>query len=101
METLISLFIGAAVTWIIAWFYYKKAGDKLRKEAAELRKLNSIILTALERQGWAKLNRDKSGNIIGFIFEYTGSVGIRLGSSVETEFVPANELNQVKLENGT
>lgn len=27
-EALISTTVGAAITWLVAWFYYKRAGDE-------------------------------------------------------------------------
>lgn len=73
--TVVSIVIGAAVTWAVAWYYYKRAGDELRDEARELRKLISMVLTAMERQGSARLSRDTEGNIVGFVFEYEGNGG--------------------------
>ncbi len=93
--SLISLLAGAFVTWIVARYYYMRAGDELRQEASELRKLNSMILQALEKKGWVKLDRDASGKILGFVFEYAGSGEIHLGISSETEFVQKSNKEQL------
>ena len=78
------------ITWIVGFVYYKRAGDELRGETAELRKPMTIVLTAMEQQGWAKLNRDSSGQISGFVFEITpgtseltfsGSLGLAAGGT--------------------
>lgn len=89
--------IGAVITVVVAWYYYKRAGDELREESAKLRKLMSIMLTAMERQGLAKLNRDASGNIIGFDFEHAATGGAVVGGEATVEFSSsqpnANESN--------
>jgi hypothetical protein len=86
MGTIINVILGGIITWFLAWYYYKRAGEELRHEAEKLRKLNSMILIALEKQGWVKLNRDKDGNITGFLFEYAGNIPLHLGISSHTEF---------------
>jgi hypothetical protein len=91
--TLVSTVVGAAVTWVAARHYFKRAGDELRHESQQLRKLVSMVLTAMEQQGTAKLNRDAEGNIIGFVFEHVGSGGVKVGGSAPTEFIPANRGN--------
>jgi hypothetical protein len=85
----VSIAIGAAVTWAVAWYYYKRAGDELQGEAKELRKLISMVLTAMEHQGSAKLNRDAKGNIVGFVFEYEGGGALRFGGLLESKHAPA------------
>ncbi|MGH8752468.1 MAG: hypothetical protein ACREUJ_01075 [Burkholderiales bacterium] len=92
--TIVSVLIGAAVTWLVAWCYYKRAGDELRGEAAELRKLMTMMLIAMERQGWAKLNRDAAGNITGFIFEHVAEGGLSYHGSLDTKFIPGKPSNK-------
>ncbi len=41
----VSVLVGAVVTWLFAWFYYKKAGDELREEAKNLAKQTTNILS--------------------------------------------------------
>jgi hypothetical protein len=89
METLIGIVIGVASTWLFAHIYYKRAGDELRAEATDLRKLISMVLTSMEHQGFAKLNRDASGNITGFVYKYAASGGIKFEGSAMVEFVSA------------
>jgi len=65
---LVSILIGGAITWICAWFYYKRAGDELRKEAAFLQKATSAIIYLLEhREAEVKVQRDDAGRTVGFI----------------------------------
>lgn len=87
--TVVSIFVGAVITWAVAHIYYKRAGDQLRAEAANLRELVSMILTSMEHQGLAKLNRDSAGNITGFVYEHIGTGGVKVGGSAKVEFVSA------------
>jgi hypothetical protein len=49
--------------------YYLKAGRELLTETVVLRRLNEIMLHAMEDSGTVKLNRDGSFNIIGRIVD--------------------------------
>ena len=48
---IVSVSTGAAITWLFAWHYYKKAGDELKAEAFRLRRTTEIILRWLEARG--------------------------------------------------
>ena len=67
METIISVLIGGAITWFFAWWYYRNASKELLIESAKLKKLNELMLAGMEYNGWLKLNRNKDGEITGFI----------------------------------
>ncbi len=86
---IVGVVLGGLITWAVAHFYYKRAGDELRTEAAELRKLGSMTLTAMEYQGLTKLNRDSNGKIVGFVFEHVGTGGMKFGGSAKVESVSA------------
>ncbi len=65
---LFSLFVGSAVTWFCASFYFKRAGDHLRAEAARLKQTNSAILYFLEHPGASiEVQRDADGHPVGLI----------------------------------
>lgn len=66
MSTVLGIFIGGIITWLVAWYYYREAGQELKNEAAELRRLNALMLHGMEYAGWIKLSRDNSGQILGF-----------------------------------
>jgi hypothetical protein len=72
--TILSVLIGGAITWLVSWFYYRRAGRELRQEAAELRRLSALILDALETAGIAALTRDSVGRIVGITIRGTGSI---------------------------
>jgi hypothetical protein len=63
---ILSLAVGALVTWWVARHYYQRTTQDLLKEAAELRRLNSLMLHGMEDAGWIKLDRDSTGKILGF-----------------------------------
>ncbi len=52
--------------------FYLLAGRRLQVEAQNLRRLNTLILHALEEAGQIQLNRDASDNIIGFTLQLSG-----------------------------
>ena len=71
LPNIVSGFVGVAiggfVTYLVSRHYYKKAGDELKQEATELRRLANLVLHGLEDAGSVKLNRDTSGKVIGLI----------------------------------
>lgn len=68
-QSLIGTAVGALVTWIVARFYYKRAGDELHKEAEALRHETSTILSWLEHSDTVKeLIRDEDGAVAGIAF---------------------------------
>ena len=77
--TILAFVIGVLSNWLFAHVYYRRAASELKVEAAQLRNLMRIMLLCMEEQGWAKLNRDASGNIIGFKFERWGSEQLKFG----------------------
>jgi hypothetical protein len=58
--------IGAMVTIGASQYYYRKGGEDLQRQTGELKKLNSMMLTGMERMKWIELERDTKGGIIGF-----------------------------------
>lgn len=63
IETILSVLIGAAITWLVSWYYYKRAGDELKIEAERLQRTNEMILRWLEVDGNnIKIIRDDAGN---------------------------------------
>jgi len=70
---LVTVFLGGLITWLAAWWYYKRAGDQLRAEAELLRKANMAIVYMLEHLGAAiEVRRDAAGNPIGLIVSAVG-----------------------------
>lgn len=84
--TLIGILVGAVITWVVGWHYYNKAGLELKLEAAELRRLNNLLLESMERAGWVRLNRDGLGNVTGFE-QVLAPLGIKSSESFGTPHV--------------
>ena len=80
--TISSMAIGALITWWVAKHYYQKAGKELEVEASELKKLNTLMLRAMENSGLAKFNRDKNGNIKGMVIELSAKIESKTETSV-------------------
>lgn len=62
----VSVLVGAFVTWLVAWRYYKKAGDELKEEASRLHRTTEIILRRLEAEAHSEIknvstSRDEDG----------------------------------------
>lgn len=62
---LLGCLVGALVTWLVSYAYYKRAGDDLKNEAEKLYSQTQLILTALEQGGLVELKRT-DGVITGF-----------------------------------
>lgn len=77
METIANILVGALITWFLARYYFKKAGNELKEEADKLRKLNILMLRALEEAGLAKFNRNENNEIIGLVINLSavGTMG--------------------------
>lgn len=65
VATLVGVAAGGLITWLCSWWYYKRAGDQLRDEAADLRGLSLILIGALENRG-VEVRRDERGYPIGY-----------------------------------
>jgi uncharacterized membrane protein (Fun14 family) len=60
METAVGVLVGALITWFASRYYYKKAGEDLTREAAQLRELNIVTLKYLEKAGVVKVRWDEN-----------------------------------------
>jgi hypothetical protein len=78
----ISLIIGSIVTWLAAWYYYKRAGDELRAEAKALHMATGAIIYFLEHPG-AKIEvqRDNSGRVTGLVVVMSGHASMSFTAS--------------------
>ena len=65
IETIVSVLVGAVITFLVSRHYYKRAGDDLRLEAQSLHKQTQLILVSLEQADLVVLARD-GGEVVGF-----------------------------------
>src|SRR5437667_10668037 len=77
IATLISMFVGGLITWLVAWMYYKRAGDEFRAETSQLKKANRVVAYMLEHpDAEIEVRCDKEGNPTGLIVSATaGTAG--------------------------
>ena len=81
VSTLLSVFLGGAITWLASWIYYKKAGNDLRQETELLRKANIAAVYMLEHpDANIEVQRDEAGNPIGLVVSSTGRSGIKFSA---------------------
>ena len=74
--------MGAFLGWFWSWFYYKRAADELRKEAALQRAATSAIAYLLEhRNAHTEVRRDAAGNVVGVIVNAEGHAAARASVS--------------------
>ena len=88
---LITFSLGVIFTFFITNRYYQKASKELKIESSELRRLTSLLLHAMDYNGWIKLQRDSKGNIIGFIQTITGVGGIESEEKFGTPSIIAHD----------
>ena len=77
-------FIGAflvVISSVGAWYFGSKVDDEKNRKIAELneksieiKRLNNLMLRAMEHAGHVKLNHDSTGKITGFVIELAGSM---------------------------
>ena len=78
---IVSVLVGAGVTWLAAWWYYSKAGAELRDEAANLRKTSDLIIYCVTHpDADVEPQYDSSGHVTGLAVNMratlTGSGGL-------------------------
>jgi hypothetical protein len=82
--TIISVVIGGAITWGVAWYYYKRAGDELRRESERLHRTTEIILRWLENGGAAvSVIRDNEGIPAGLNLQVSLSESVHATDSAD------------------
>ena len=92
MQTLVGIFVGGLITWIVSKHYYSKAGEDLKEEAIRLHFHNKLMLVMLEDQGSVKLRRDDDGDIVGISYSLKAKLPKhQLISDSKFHFTPPNE----------
>jgi hypothetical protein len=61
LSTAASVLVGAIITFLVARYYYRRAGEELRAESAELRHYINVLLDCLQDAGHITFERDPSG----------------------------------------
>lgn len=74
VETIIAtaagVILGGLITWLAAWYYFKKAGDQLIAESDKLKKTTDLVLYKLQYPDTpTQLKRNEKGEVVGLIVE--------------------------------
>ena len=65
---LVGAVVGAAVTWLAAWWYYQKAGEELRDESKKLRQATDLVIYCLtNKNAQVSAKYDESGHVSGLV----------------------------------
>jgi aspartate/glutamate racemase len=80
--SVLGILIGAVITWFVTWKYYKRAGNELKDESSELRKISELILTKLHMPDipTEQIRNDK-GNTTGLIANISANISGKGGVS--------------------
>lgn len=87
----VGVFIGASITWALADYYYEEASIELKAEAGKLRKLNNLMLRAMEKAKLATFSRDKNEQIIGFELQFNVSERVGAHDSLTGEVIKSTK----------
>jgi hypothetical protein len=75
IATAIGVVLGGVITWVAAWYYYKKAGDELLAESKKLKLTSDLILYKLQYpDAPTQLKRNESGEVVGLIVEMSAKL---------------------------
>jgi len=74
MSTLVSLLIGCvisivssiAASWFFTWLYYRRAGEELKNESMELRRLSEMLIRGLHNARILNAQFDAKGHPTSF-----------------------------------
>ncbi len=50
VSTGVSVLLGGLITWLVSWLYYRTSARELQAEAAELRRLTTLMLRGIEHR---------------------------------------------------
>jgi peptidoglycan biosynthesis protein MviN/MurJ (putative lipid II flippase) len=68
ISTAIGVIFGGIITWIVAWYYYMKAGKELLEESKILKQTSDLILYKLQYpDAPTELKRNEKGEVVGLI----------------------------------
>lgn len=69
------LALGGLIGWLISHRYYLKSGKELVTEAAELRRLSTLVLRGMEEANLVEWTKDDTGRVTGITFHLQAEVG--------------------------
>jgi len=100
ISVLIGVLSGGVITWLVSRFYYTKAGDELKQEAAklmqeaiELDRLTNLVLHGLENADIVELVKDASGKPTGIVIKGSSTFAGEGRISSKGEVISRKPLN--------
>ena len=75
MVSFVYFALGVLAGGFFGLFFYVKAGKQLTQEAAELRRLSTLVLKGLESAGLVKWSKDENDRITGITFKLQAQSG--------------------------
>lgn len=74
LATVIGIIFGGLITWFVARYYYKKAGDELLQESKKLKLSSDLILYKLQYPNTpTQIKYNEQGAVVGLIVEMSGN----------------------------
>jgi hypothetical protein len=87
----LSLFVlGNLIGALVQWLFSRQSSKELREEAAQLRRLNEMVLRVMEKEGWIELQRNEEGEITGLNFKQEVGGTLSLSGHLTTVVKRAN-----------
>ena len=72
-SVLVGAAVGAVVTWLAAWWYYRKVGEELRDESKKLRQATDWVIYCLtNKNAQVSAKYDESGHVSGLVVSASG-----------------------------
>lgn len=83
--TIVSLFVGSVISWLVSKHYYDESGKELVAETVRLRELHNYTLTVLQNMQAgprvvSTVERDEQGNPKGVSVTIKSDPGTAIGS---------------------
>ena len=78
VEWALGILIGGFITWLFSRYYYKRAGDELRREAVALHVAMTAVVNALrqDKDALIELQRDDLGRVTGVKVSAVARLGL-------------------------
>ena len=75
--TVVGILVGGAITALFSWYFYKRAGDELREEAAKLRHSTDLITRGLQDLGVEYIRDEESGEFKALVVKGSALIEAR------------------------
>jgi hypothetical protein len=97
----LSVLVGAAITWLVSRYYYRRAARELDATARELTRLSDLIVQGLEGTGLVTWTRDAAGRPVSMVYRATVAMTTAGLSSAAAGTVTPPPIQAGELSRGT